>query len=97
MLLMLLGQETPVDFVSTLQDAGIAPDKVQSLISDINTEVFMKLRHTEQQTPKAIAPAVPEPARVIPSPSIPAPISEFVPHLLRSLLSQYHLYPCYLP
>jgi hypothetical protein len=71
LLLMLLGQEQPADFVAELQTAGIAPDVVRSLINDINKEVFIPLREQEEQS--GVAPAA------LPNLEKASPKTEWVP------------------
>lgn len=48
LLLMLLGQTKPADFMTALQNAGIPASSIQSLMKDVNEEIFKKLRAREQ-------------------------------------------------
>lgn len=74
LLLMLLGQEQPVDFMAALQGAGIAAETVSSLTTDINQEVFVKLRQAEVSAATAIQPVstpVSAPTPIISTPVAP--------------------------
>lgn len=77
LLLMLLGQETPTEFVSALQDMGLDGQTIQSLTNDINKEVFMKLRESEERVgvaPVQVAPTMPQHIVVpVAPPPMPAP------------------------
>lgn len=68
-LYMLLGVSSPTEFVSELRGAGIPDDIVTSLTSDLNEQVFKKLRRQEEA---AVTP-VPPPAPIAPAPPVPQP------------------------
>lgn len=51
-MLMLLGAASPQEFVSTLTAAGIAPETVTKLTTDVNDRVFIPLREAERSAPK---------------------------------------------
>lgn len=53
---MLLGIYSPDEFVTQLRDAGLTPDIVRSLTSDVNEMVFKKLREEEQEGSSFTAP-----------------------------------------
>lgn len=75
LLLMLLGQEEPAEFMQDLGKAGISDATIQSLMIDINEEIFKPLRAKEQGRPvERVAP--PQPA---PPPPPPAPVPEPAP------------------
>ncbi|MDR3547884.1 MAG: hypothetical protein P4M11_06420 [Candidatus Pacebacteria bacterium] len=82
LLLMLLGQEEPAEFVAALQGLGLDAKTVQDLTNDINSEIFVKLRSTEEKSPENVRPAVqqavpaPQPAYVPPAPQ---PVAVVVP------------------
>ncbi len=93
LLLMLLGQEEPAEFVTALQEGGIAPETVQNIAKDINNEVFVKLydKESEEGTSTAASsqpvtpaqtfqvPAAPSAPRVV-QPSTPAiPVPDYKP------------------
>ena len=67
LLLMLLGQEEPAEMVTELRAAGIGEGTIQSLMADINEEIFKPLRQKEMAE-SATPPAAPTP---IPTPSEP--------------------------
>jgi len=46
-LYMLLGVNTPEDFVQDLKDAGLPPDTVRGLTTDVNEQVFKRLQQQE--------------------------------------------------
>ncbi len=46
-LYMLLGVNTPEDFVQDLKEANIPPDTIRGLTNDVNEQVFKKLQQTE--------------------------------------------------
>lgn len=52
LLIMLVGQSKPEDFVRALVDAGIANETVQAIVGDINTEVFKRIREEEREQPQ---------------------------------------------
>jgi pyruvate/2-oxoglutarate dehydrogenase complex dihydrolipoamide acyltransferase (E2) component len=89
LLLMLLGQEQPADFVLALQNSNIPPSTVQLITTDINTEVFMKLREIEEKGNYDKAPApqgveiptfIPTPVQAPPTPQpAPAPQPAYTP------------------
>ena len=79
LLLMLLGQETPAEFVAALQETGLPPEKVQALTNDINMEVFVKLRESEEKARGTIQAPIPTNAPV-PSAPPPAPVAPSVFH-----------------
>jgi hypothetical protein len=71
LLLMLLGQEEPTEFVSALEAAGIPSQVVQSITNDINQEIFMKLRAAETapvvtQNPQVAGSPIQAPSLVTP-------------------------------
>lgn len=66
LLLMLLGQEEPAEFAASLTRSGIVNETVMSIVSDVNRDVFMKLRERERQT--ALPPRQEEPRRPAPLP-----------------------------
>jgi len=75
LLLMLLGQEEPAEFMKELRAAGIGEGTVQSLMVDINEDVFKPLRKKEQEVGVAPAQRVPEPvSQTTPPPPAPTPI-----------------------
>lgn len=91
LLLMLLGQETPVDFVAALEQSGIPADVVKNLTDAINQEVFVKLRAAEAPAP-ATEPGVSAsvPAYIPPAPAyIPPAPPEPVAPLIRPSVSQF--------
>ena len=68
LLLMLLGQEEPGEFMKELRATGIGEGTVQGLMVDINEDIFKPLRKREQAEGAAPAPR-PMPA---PPPEKPA-------------------------
>lgn len=48
LLLMLLGQEEPADFITSLKEAGVDHETVSRIAADVNREVFIPLRKNEQ-------------------------------------------------
>lgn len=90
LLLMLLGQEEPAEFMRELGKAGISDATIQTLMIDINEEVFKPLRAAEQGRPiERVAPApvvaapTPEPAPA-PQPQ-PAPMPEPIQQDMRGV------------
>ena len=92
LLLMLLGQETPDEFVKALQDAEIPQTTINSLVADINQEIFIRLRDEERLQGDATPPtkpiSTPVPAQLpptliynqpIPAPSATAPVMSVPP------------------
>jgi len=73
---MLLGISSPEEFVDTLTRAGIAPETVRALASDVNEQVFVPLRKAEQSQPRPTA-RMAEPV-TLPGSSVPVPPP--VPH-----------------
>lgn len=49
LLLMLVGQSRPTEFVKALEDAGIDKEKVRAIANDVNREVFVRLRQEERK------------------------------------------------
>ena len=49
LLLMLLGQSTPKEFVDALAKSGVPEETVRQITDDVNKEVFMRLRRAEQE------------------------------------------------
>lgn len=71
-LYMLLGVSDPKEFVADLREAGISEEAVAGLASDLNEQVFKRLRREEEQA--AAAPAPPPPPVPTPQPVVaPAP------------------------
>ncbi|MES2225504.1 MAG: hypothetical protein V4480_01710 [Patescibacteria group bacterium] len=56
---MLLGVDTPDEFVQDLRNAGIGTDTVQGLTNDVNEQVFKRLREQELREPQAAPKAPP--------------------------------------
>lgn len=90
LLLMLLGQSQPTQFMSALQEAGIAPTSIQGIMKDVNENIFKRLREEEKRPPAApiqeslrTAPPAPTPAYTPPAPTpTPQPTPEpIVPEL----------------
>ena len=74
LLLMLLGQQEPAGFMKELATAGIEQGKVQSMMVDINEEIFKPLRKREQEAPpESAAPAPTPPPAPRPTPAAPPP------------------------
>ncbi len=72
-LYMLLGVNSPDEFVQDLKDGGLAPDTINGLTNDVNEQVFKRLREQErtsvQSTPvRAPAPAAVPAMQVLPTP-----------------------------
>ena len=82
---MLLGVSSPEEFVNSLTRAGILPETVRGLITDVNEQVFVPLRKAEQgsvpaSTVPVSAPAPLAPVQPVPAPTLaPAPIPVPVP------------------
>ncbi len=78
-LFMLLGIMSPNEFVSTLTEAGIAPEAVSALAADVNEMVFIPLRKKERDPRSAMpAAAIPQKPAPLPPPAIeykPAPVT----------------------
>lgn len=75
LLLMLLGQEEPADFMKELRAAGIEEQTVQALITDINEIVFKPLRKKEQEGGAADPAPSQQPAPQAPStPDVPVDV-----------------------
>ncbi|MES2994501.1 MAG: hypothetical protein V4681_00470 [Patescibacteria group bacterium] len=81
---MLLGISSPPEFVVSLREAGISPEKVNGLVEDVNKDVFMRLREEERRgsdtgskdlVPATIAAPVAKeiPIYVAPAPAAPHP------------------------
>src|SRR3989344_1976100 len=68
LLLMLLGQSTPEEFVKSLEEAGIDQATVKNLTGDVNKDVFMRLRDEERKQETAPEPAKPAAPVVPPMP-----------------------------
>lgn len=68
---MLLGVSSPEEFVDSLTRAGILPETVRKLVTDVNEQVFVPLRKAEQGSTPALAPA----AAPVPTAPRPAPVS----------------------
>lgn len=95
LMIMMLGQQEPAEFMQELKNAGIPDAAVQSLMHDINEEIFKPIRAAERggsaaPTPspepvEAVAPAIPEPAAPqappAPEPVAPAPVVPQAPHM----------------
>lgn len=85
LLLMLVGQESPVEFVKALEESGMPHDAVQRITADVNERVFKRLRQEERQAgavpaaPKPTVPAQPEWVTVNPPTPDRAPVPEFLP------------------
>ena len=62
LLLMLLGQSTPDEFVKALTGAGIEEGVVRNIVSDVNKDIFMRLREEERK--EVSAPVKPAAAAV---------------------------------
>lgn len=80
LLLMLLGQEEPAEFVETLKAAGIPADLVANITTDVNRDVFMRLREEERKVAaQPVQEKLSRPA-ALPPPSIvaPAPVEQTV-------------------
>ncbi len=81
-LFMLLGISKPEEFVSSLSNIGLSQEVINGLATDVNTQVFMKLRDSERRpTPTKPAPLPPpslnyEPSAptTLPGSPIPAPM-----------------------
>ena len=61
LLLLLVGQSTPPEFIKALGEAGIPEETLKALATDVNSEVFMRLREEERAekiTPVAKKPPV---------------------------------------
>lgn len=69
---MLLGVNTPEEFVDSLRKAGLPPEVVSGLATDLNERVFMRLRESERDAARA-----PEPASK--STPLPPPALEYEP------------------
>jgi hypothetical protein len=87
LLLMLVGQSQPQEFVAALQEGGISEEVVTPLLNDINEQVFAVLRKTEETSsapvpmpppvltqPKKILLSIPAPPIVVPSLSATSPL-----------------------
>lgn len=48
LMLMLLGQVGPADFSKSLQDSGVSEETVRNIVTDINEQIFKKLRDKER-------------------------------------------------
>lgn len=48
LLLMLLGQSTPAEFVFALENSGLSNEIVSSIVADINRDVFVRIREAER-------------------------------------------------
>lgn len=57
-LYLLLGVNTPDEFVQDMREAGIEEDKIKSLTADINEQVFKKLQQEERKEASPV-PVVP--------------------------------------
>lgn len=82
LLLLLVGQSKPAEFVENLKKGGIAEPVVQSITADVNKEVFMRLRDEERKE-DATPPPAPTPPRqqiVLPPPPLPKPAAALPPH-----------------
>lgn len=78
LLLMLLGQEEPTEFMRELSKAGISDATIQTLMIDINEEVFKPLRAAEQGKPIERTTPPPPPAPVAPQP-VATPVAPPMP------------------
>lgn len=72
LLLMLLGQQGPAEFMKALRASGIPEATVQVLIEDINETIFKPLREKEQAGSGEVHPQITE-AAVPEAPPIEAP------------------------
>lgn len=76
---MLLGIDTPDEFILSLRQAGIPDQSISGLINDVNEMVFIPLRRKEremsepQPEPKPSAAPPPPPAAIPASPPAPLP------------------------
>ena len=80
LLLLLMGIENPTEFTEALaKDAGLDPATVDSLVQDVNNQVFFPLRKEEQmQNQSAQTPPVPRPP-MPPRPTTPLPARPATP------------------
>lgn len=79
LLLMLLGKQEPADFSRSLVEAGIPEATAQSLLLDINEEIFKPLRKLEQSPESQVtAPVINSPAYREPIPE-PSPVTPVAP------------------
>ena len=93
-LFMLLGTVSPDEFMARLTNAGIAPETVRGLATDVNERVFIPLRLKEQQgesvgrIPVVVAKPGPLPppsldyqpaAPVLPGSDVPVPTAPVAP------------------
>lgn len=67
-LYLLIGVNSPDEFVQDLKKAGIPDDTIRGLAADINEQVFKKLQREERMGPSA--PVQPAPA-VVPAAAVP--------------------------
>ncbi|MBU2123666.1 hypothetical protein KJ669_00090 [Patescibacteria group bacterium] len=66
LLFMLLGTYSPDQFIQALGKAGLTDDVVNALVSDVNSQIFMRLRDAEQKpAPKPEAKPAPLPPPAI--------------------------------
>jgi hypothetical protein len=74
LMLLLMGIESPDDFVKALlEEAGLEQGTVNSIVTDVNTQIFVPLRKEEESLSKQ-ASAQPEAKPVsVPKPVMPAP------------------------
>ena len=87
LLIMMLGQQEPAEFMQELRNAGIPEAAVQSLMHDINEEIFKPIRAAERgsvaaaASPVPVAEAAPDPVPVSPpAPPTPAPVPAAPPN-----------------
>lgn len=67
-LYLLIGVNSPDEFVQDLKKAGIAEDTIRGLAADINEQVFKKLQQEERGAVSTPAPVTPV---VVPAPAVP--------------------------
>jgi hypothetical protein len=82
MMLLLMGIENPAEFTKALlEEAKLDQNVVNSIVQDINTQIFMPLRAEEMKAPQT-APTPPQPEKFfhlqnkIPAPQAPRPATQ---------------------
>ncbi|HYF29347.1 MAG TPA: hypothetical protein VEA36_03225, partial [Candidatus Paceibacterota bacterium] len=91
LLLLLLGQSTPEEFVMSLKEGGVPEEKLKALVGDVNTEIFMRIRKQEQtQKPPEPRPTPPVPPSA-PAARTPVPIYSPLPSAPIQILPPPHV------
>jgi hypothetical protein len=79
LLLVLVGQSTPDEFFKALSNAGISEDRIRLMTTDLDNEVFKRIRKEERELPQTVKPAVSPTAPTPPLSRTPVPIYSPLP------------------